>query len=57
MAAIFMASCYQAEFSFAIEQTGIVRRIERVIFPQNQRQTGVCVLKKSWLGRGAKFEG
>jgi hypothetical protein len=31
MAAIFMSSCYQAEFSFAIEQTSIVRRIERAI--------------------------
>ena len=32
MAAIFMASCYQAEFRFASGQTGIVREIESVIF-------------------------
>jgi len=32
MAAIFMSSSYQAEFRFASEQTGIVRRIKRVVF-------------------------
>ncbi len=53
-----MASCYQAEFRFASGQTGIVRKIERVIFPQNQRQPGIGMLSKSWPGMAeAKLEG
>jgi hypothetical protein len=35
-----MASGYQAEFRFAIEQTGIVRRIERAIFPSEPEADG-----------------
>ena len=43
MPAIFMASCYQAEFRFAIEQTGIVRRIERVIFFAAPEADGILI--------------
>ena len=37
MAESFMTSCYQAEFGFASEQIGIIRRIERVIFSEKPK--------------------
>ncbi len=49
--AIFMWSGYQAELRFAIEQGSLVCGINRVFFPQNPGQTGICVLWKSWSER------
>jgi hypothetical protein len=40
MAAGFMESGYQAEFRFAIEQTGVVRILERSIFPAESEADG-----------------
>ena len=40
MALVFMTSCYQAEFRFAIEQTSIVREIKRAIFPAEPEADG-----------------
>src|ERR1035437_7965788 len=42
-AAIFMSSCYQAEFRFAIEQAGIVRKIERVMISAETETDGGIV--------------
>jgi len=48
MAAFFMASCYQADLRFTSEQTGNVRRIERVISSGEPEANGeldvLCVL-------------
>lgn len=53
VAAIFMWSGYQPELRFAIGQEGLVCRIERLFFTQNQRQTGVYILWRSWPERAA----
>jgi len=50
MAASFMSSCYQAEFRFAIEQTGIVRRIERAIFSAEPKADGNLRAVEEWAG-------
>jgi hypothetical protein len=52
MAASFMASCYQAEFLFAIEQTGIVRGIERVIFSAEPEADGNLGAVEELAGEG-----
>jgi hypothetical protein len=40
MAAIFMASCYQADLRFTSEQTGIIRRFERILFREEPHADG-----------------
>ena len=52
MAESFMASCYQAEFRFAIEQTGIVRRIERVLFSAKPEADGNLRAVEELAGKG-----
>jgi len=53
MVAIFMSSSYQAEFRFASEQTGIVRKIKRVVFrgkPEAGRKPEGCRLSFAKFG-------
>ena len=52
MAVIFMASGYQDEFRLAIEQAGIVRRIERVIFPAEPEADGNLRAVEELAGEG-----
>jgi hypothetical protein len=52
MAAGFMASGYQAEFRFAIKQTGNVRRIERVFFPEESEADGNLRAVEELAGEG-----
>ena len=58
MAAIFMASCYQAELRFASEQTGIVRGIERLLFREEPEVgKGAAEHGGKYEGGGMNFEG